>query len=125
MADITYAGVTLPFAKLGRGDWIHARKEISFPGVDGVEIMAMGRRTRSFDVTGRLPNMSGSGSGLEDISIANINNLNDGDVHTLVDNLGNSHLDVIIDSLTYRNIQKDSVRNTATCTFRIQFTELQ
>ncbi len=51
---ITFAEVELTFGRESNSPTDVALKEIDFPGVDGIEEMNMGSRTRSISISGRI-----------------------------------------------------------------------
>ena len=56
MADVTYKGTTIPFGRVQGHLHDLDLKTWGFPGVDGLDVMAMGKRGRVFAVVGRSVN---------------------------------------------------------------------
>jgi len=56
--SITYRGVTLTYAWHTRGITQRAKKEIVFPGVNGITVQEMGERGRNFQIKGRITDIS-------------------------------------------------------------------
>ena len=82
MADTTFNGTTIPFAKTRIRSHDYSLKTWDFPGVDGLQFMAMGDRGRAWSVIGRSVNGG--------ISIATLDGFVDGSSHTLVIGNGTS-----------------------------------
>lgn len=74
--SVTFNGVTIPFAESDVGDLPTRDKVVDFPGVDGVEVLPMGRTAREITVTG----VSTAGSPTR----SQIEGLADNQRHTLV-----------------------------------------
>ena len=116
--SITYRSTTIPFGKHSDETTERAVKEIAFPGVDGIEEMHMGKRTRKFQVVGRITDFAGS------FTKATVEGWNDTSVGSLVIH-GTTYTNVRLESGQFGEAYQDKVTNKMCCPFTLTFKKLK
>ena len=115
---IMYRGTTIPFGRHTNETAERAKKVIVFPAVDGTQEMHMGKRQKSFSITGRIVDFTGA------FNKQTIETWNDTSYGTLILH-GTSYTYVSMARCSFSDVYTDKCTGKMGCTFTMELKKLR